>query len=182
MLFDKKNNYDVIVNQCTITKKGHSMKKFKKIILVASLSVIAQQSLAADVNASYENESTTTQNSNISKHDRKANLKEHRRNEDHIKPKHQGFGRIGTALENTLTLHPGNAVNALATGDQADTTFGYHKDDEGRIKANRAHTEHNDNKDVQSDSHRSVRNRNRSNDSNDQETTGHWFWKKSKNN
>ena len=65
---------------------------------------------------------------------------------DDSQPTHQGFGRFGTAIENTLTLHPGNAVNALATGDQADTTFGYHEDERGRVKANRAHTEHNNNR------------------------------------
>jgi|GEM_PF-2299548 len=65
---------------------------------------------------------------------------------DNSQPTHQGFGRIGTAIENTLTLHPGNAVNSLATGDQSDTTFGWHEDEDNRVKANRAHTKHNQNR------------------------------------
>ena len=64
-------------------------------------------------------------------------------NDDNPKPKHQGFGRIFTAVENTVTLHPGNAVNSLATGNQDDTTFGYYKDEQGKVKANKANTRRN---------------------------------------
>lgn len=126
---------------------------------------------------------------------------------DDAQPTHQGVGRIGTAIENTLTLHPGNAVNALATGDQSDTTYGWHKDDKGRVKANRAHTNHNNNKsaidraeyrsqDHSKQSHKRLYKKDKENLSNGKEehvdsisyetssdahptrTKGHWFWKK----
>jgi len=163
------------------------MKNFKKLMLLATMSVGAQQAIAYNKSA------------------------------DDAQPTHQGFGRIGTAIENTLTLHPGNAVNALATGDQSDTTYGWHKDDNDRVKANRAHTEHNNNKyeeDRQAyrDEDHSYRGHKRmykneknngskrqrgnekhensityttkSNDNSvrNNKTTGHWFWKKQANN
>lgn len=153
------------------------MKNLKKLMLVATISITAQQTIAYD------------------------------RSADDAKPTKQGFGRIGTAIENTVTLHPGNAVNALATGNQSDTTYGWHKDKNGRVKANRAHTNHNNNKtEAQRAQYRSedhsapghkrlykedkenLRNNNEdhvdsisyetSSDSHPTKTKGHWFWKK----
>ena len=95
------------------------MKNFKKLMMLATVACIAQQSTIAN-----------------------------NKTADDAQPTHQGVGRLGTFFENTLTLHPGNAVNALVTGDQSDTTFGWHENEEGRIKANRADTEHNNNKNV----------------------------------
>ena len=92
------------------------MKNFKKLMMLATLSITALQSINA-----YDNAADDTQ------------------------PRHQGFGRIFTAIENTATLHPGNAVNSLATGNQSDTTFGWHENDDNNIKANRADTERNNN-------------------------------------
>lgn len=153
------------------------MKNLKKLMLVATISMGAHQATA------------------------------YNRSADDAQPTHQGVGRIGTAIENTLTLHPGNAVNALATGDQSDTTYGWHKDKNGRVKANRAHTQHNNNKteaeraqyrneDHSGPGHKrlykedkeGLRNSNdehvdsmsyeTSSDSHPTKTKGHWFWKK----
>ena len=157
------------------------MKNFKKLITVATIALTLQQTTTA--------------------YDKSA---------DDAQPTHQGFGRFGTFFENTLTLHPGNAVNALATGDQSDTTFGWHEDEEGRIKANRARTEHNNNKftsdelddtinrDTQDDNKARQAGYRKNNDNqkrssnqkrNSRQTTnqsdshqGHWFWKKSSKN
>lgn len=93
------------------------MKSMNIAIIIATIFIITEQSMIA-----------------------------YNRSTDDSRPKHQGFGRIGTAIENTVTLHPGNAVNALATGDQADTTFGWHEDDDNSVKANRAQTYHNNNR------------------------------------
>ena len=59
---------------------------------------------------------------------------------------HNQHTKVLVELVQHLKIHPGNAVNALATGDQSDTTYGWHKDKNDRVKANRAHTEHNNNK------------------------------------
>ncbi len=96
-------------------KKGDRMKLFKKLMMLVSFSIISQSMTFASDDE----------------------------NNDDVKPKHQGFGRIFTAVENTVTLHPGNAVNSLATGNQDDTTFGYHKDEQGKVKANKANTRRN---------------------------------------
>lgn len=93
------------------------MKTFKKLMITAMTFIAIQQSIIA--------------------YDKSA---------DNAKPQHQGWGRLGTATGNILTLHPGNSVNALTTGDQSNTTFGWHKDEDDRVKANRARTEHNKNK------------------------------------
>jgi hypothetical protein len=91
------------------------MKNFKKLMMLATLTITAQQAIIAEDDMDIQD----------------------------AQPRHQGFGRIFTAAENTLTLHPGNAVNSLATGDQADTSFGYQRNDEGKVKAKRANTKRN---------------------------------------
>ncbi len=96
------------------------MKNFKKLMMLATMTCIAQQMT-------------------FTKYQDPADDME----EQDMQPRHQGFGRIFTAAENTLTLHPGNAVNSLATGDQADTKFGYERNDEGKIKAKKANTQRN---------------------------------------
>lgn len=109
------------------------MKDFKKIALIAALSLCAQQYVAAKSN----------NNDDMDQQD--------------AKPKHQGWGRLGTMLENTVTLHPGNAVNAAVTGDQEDTSFGYERNDEGKVKARKANTarnRENDNKKKQAQAKR----------------------------
>src|SRR3990167_8453206 len=132
------------------------MKNFKKLMMLATVACIAQQSTIAN-----------------------------NKTADDTQPTHQGVGRLGTFFENTLTLHPGNAVNALVTGDQSDTTFGWHENEEGRIKANRADTEHNNNKNVSKNQLDSKNDQNQGNFQSDQDiknkdqqkTRGHWFWK-----
>ncbi len=104
------------------------MKNFKKLMMLATMTLINQQFIVAE----YEEKETQLEEKPAKKR-RKENKEE----------KHQGFGRIWTAAENTLTLHPGNAVNALATGDQDDTTFGYERNDEGHVKARKADTHRN---------------------------------------
>jgi len=139
------------------------MKNFKKLMTIATIAFTLQQT-------------TTT-------YDQSA---------DDAQPTHQGWGRFGTFFENTLTLHPLNGVNALATGDQSDTTFGWHENEEGKIKANRARTEHNNNKfmnnEIDNTANGNIKDnqkRNKSNTKikqNNNNTQGHWFWKKSTNN
>lgn len=171
------------------------MKNLKKLIILATFSMINYQVMASSepeygyiVPDQDAHEQRQTRQS--SRQSRKIEKRQQRQADDRTKPTHQGFGRIGTALENTLTLHPGNAVNALATGDQSDTTFGWHENEEGRVKANRAHTEHNNNTYEDRNKHPRTSTRNnrtasiwyeeKSNKETKQpKTEGHWFWKKS---
>jgi len=127
------------------------MKNLKKLMTLAIITFIIQQTTTA--------------------YDKSA---------DDAQPTHQGWGRLGTFVENNLTLHPLNSVNALATGDQSDTTYGWHKDDNDHIKANRAHTEHNRNKDVDvsnSDNQKQSKKQRQKNNDDNKKNKGHWFWK-----
>ena len=101
------------------------MKNFKKLMMLATMTFMAHESIFAR----YQDPAMDNDDDNMEQED--------------MQPRHQGFGRIFTAAENTLTLHPGNAVNSLATGDQADTNFGYERNDEGKVKAKRANTKRN---------------------------------------
>lgn len=132
------------------------MKNFKKLMMLAAITLINQQFMIAEYKekeAQSEEISAKSSKKNKNKKNKKKDKKKNKavkkqqkdkdKKKDKKKEKHQGFGRIWTAAENTLTLHPGNAVNALATGDQDDTTFGYERNDEGRVKARQADTHRN---------------------------------------
>lgn len=93
------------------------MKNFKKLMALAVLSIAAQQAVFAyDENA------------------------------DDAQPKHQGWSRLWGSTKQIVTLHPVEGIENLGTGDQADTTFGWHKNEEGHMQANYARTERNENR------------------------------------
>ncbi len=93
------------------------MKNFKKLMALAVMSMTAQQAIFA-----YD------------------------KNADDAEPKHQGWGRLWGSTKQIVTLHPVEGLENLGTGDQADTTFGWHKNEEGHMQANYARTERNENR------------------------------------
>lgn len=144
------------------------MKNFKKLMMLAILTITAQKAIIADDDMMYEDDMDVQD----------------------AQPRHQGFGRIFTAAENTLTLHPGNAVNSLATGNQADTSFGYERNDEGQVKARKANTSRNKQQRAKDEAKRKKEAakkkkaaKNKSTKKKDETKNSSWFFgKKSKNN
>ena len=92
------------------------MKNFKKLMMLTILAISGQQAIFA-----YNDEA------------------------DDAEPRHQGFGRIWASTKQIATLHPIEGTENLVTGDQPDTTFGWHENENGRMQANNARTKRNKN-------------------------------------
>ncbi len=163
------------------------MKKLQKLLLVAAITISMQQQIQAgyvptddqsqkSVRPNPKNPLRTNKKRKYEPSDDQQQSNSKKQNNT----KRQGWGRFGTAIENAVTLHPLNSANAIVTGEQEDTTFGYERNENGRIKAREANTRRNrknDNNENQTDENEEKGKGNKY----EKNSGWSWFGKKSKN-